>query len=106
MNRNALAMLLSDKFVNDRVVVIDRFDVPEGKTKQLRAILNRMPSKGHRVLLSLGQNDQNVIRAARNIPKTSFCAADSLNVLDLLDHEYLLLDKEAVKKIEDRFEQE
>lgn len=103
MKRAALAMVLSDKLVNNRIVVVDRFELPEGKTKHLRTLLSHMPSADHRVLLSMGSLDRNMLRAARNLPVTSYCAADSLNVIDLLNSEYLLLDKGALERIEQRF---
>lgn len=103
MKRAALAMVLSDKVANEKIVVIDQFDAAAGKTKQLSAILAKLPSAGHLVLLSLGASNSTVIRSAQNLAKTWYCAADSLNVVDLLKYEYLVMDKAAVEKIEHTF---
>lgn len=100
MKRVALAMVLSDKVVHNKVVVVDQFEVTTGKTKQLRDLLNALPSAGSRVLFSLGAANSTVIRAAQNLSKTGCCAADSLNVVDVLKYDYLVLDQAAIVKIE------
>lgn len=103
MKNAALAMVLSDKVANDKLVIVDQFDVKAGKTKQLRDILGKLPSSGHRVLLSLGGANSNVVRAAQNLATIGCCAADSLNVVDIIKHDYLVLDKAAVTTIENTF---
>lgn len=103
MKNTALAMALSDKLANDKLVVVDQFDVKAGKTKQLRDMLSKLPSAGHRVLISLGDANSNVVRAAKNLATTGCCAANSLNIVDILKHDYLVLDQSAVTKIETTF---
>ena len=103
MKRLALAMALSDKVANEKLLVIDDISVPAGKTKQLQTLFMQLPCKASVRLLALGAYDSNVIRAAQNAAATGYCAADSLNVVDLLKYEYVVLDKAAVAKIEDTF---
>lgn len=100
MKRLALAMALSDKVVNEKLVVVDTISIPAGKTKQLQALFTHLPCKSDVRLLALGAYDSNVIRAAQNAAATGYCAADSLNVVDVLKYEYVVLDKAAVSKIE------
>lgn len=99
MKQSALAMVLSDKVANDKMIVLDRFTIPAAKTKQLRSFLSTLPSAHHKVLLSLGQNDINVVRAGKNIPQLNFCSANSLNVVDLLNAEYLVIDVDGLEKL-------
>jgi len=51
-------------------------------------------------LIVLPTTDQKIIRAGRNIPKIKIIRADSLNVLDILSHQYLLISQGAIKMIE------
>lgn len=103
MKQAALAMVLSDKVANDKLVVLDQFTVPAAKTKQLRDALKALPSGASKTLLSLGDLDTNVVRAAQNLSKIAFCSANSLNVVDLLNYDYLVLDQAAVAKMEKAF---
>lgn len=100
MKQAALAMVLSDKAVNDKLVVVDAFTVSAAKTKQLKMVLNSLPCAHHGSLLSLAQADTTVVRAAQNIAKLGYCAADSLNVVDILKYEYLVIDQAALEKME------
>lgn len=104
MKQSALAMVLSDKVAHDKMIVVDHFTVSDGKTKQLKAALNSLPCAKQGSLLALAQLDSNLIRAAHNIAKLGYCAADSLNVVDLLKYEYVVLDQAAVKKIDTTFQ--
>jgi large subunit ribosomal protein L4 len=51
------------------------------------------------ILVILVDKDDNVVRAARNIPRVATIRVDSLNVVDLLKYKYLLVTKEGVKRI-------
>lgn len=104
MKQSALAMVLSDKVAHDKIIVVDHFTVSGGKTKQLKAVLNNLPCAKQGSLLALAQLDSNLIRAAHNIAQLGYCAADSLNVVDLLKYEYIVLDQAAVKKIDTTFQ--
>lgn len=103
MKQAALAMVLSDKVANDRLIVVDQFAVPAAKSKQLRDALKVLPSGSSKTLLALGEMDTNVVRAAQNLSKIGFCAANSLNVVDLLNYEYVVVDQAAVAKMEKTF---
>ncbi len=103
MKQAALAMVLSDKVTNDKLIVIDQFTIPAAKTKQLRDTMSQLPSAKQGSMLVLADLDTNVVRAAQNIAKLAYCAADSLNIVDLLKYEYVVLDQAAVKKIEDTY---
>jgi large subunit ribosomal protein L4 len=53
------------------------------------------------VLLVIGQEDQSLVLAARNIPGLTLMEASSLNVYDILRHETLLILEEQVSKIQE-----
>ncbi len=57
------------------------------------------------VLLVMPKKDQTVQRAARNIERLNIIAANSLNVVDLLKHQYLLMPVTAIEQIEKTFSQ-
>ena len=99
MKRQALLMCLSDKVANDKLIIIDQFSLPERKTKHMATLLNKLPSKKRRTLLALNVKDEIVLAAGRNLPQLTTLPANSLNVVDLLRHEYLLVPQAALSEL-------
>jgi large subunit ribosomal protein L4 len=103
MRRKALFMTLSDKVKENGFVVVDNLALPEIKTKDFFAILKKLPMKGLKgissTLVVLTAKNENINKSARNIKKVKTILADSLNVYDILKYNFLLIDKEGVKKI-------
>ena len=99
MKNKALRMVLSDKAKNNLLLVLDKFELAEAKTKNLAALLKKLPLKRQSVVISLAEKDEKVVKATKNLDKVDLLAANSLNVLDLLKREYLILDKAAVEKV-------
>jgi large subunit ribosomal protein L4 len=103
MRRKALLMVLSEKAKNNQLVILDKFDLEKGKTKEMAMSLLKLPCAKQATLIAMPDYDKKVFLAARNIKKTSVEDARNLNVLELLNHKYLLLTKESIKTIEKIF---
>lgn len=97
--RQALFMVLSDKATTNRLVVLEGWQAVSGKTKQIAALLAKLPTKKQSTLIASGAKDVNLVRATRNMLRVQTTLADSLNVIDLLKHKFLLIDKSGVAKI-------
>ena len=74
MKTAALKSALSQKVRQDEFIVIEDFALPEAKTKFMAAILKNFELKG-KTLLILPDNNQTIIRAARNIEGVSITKA-------------------------------
>ncbi|MGA2418262.1 MAG: 50S ribosomal protein L4 [Candidatus Staskawiczbacteria bacterium] len=103
MRRKALFMVLSEKAKDKTLVVLDKIELENGKTKEMASSLAKLPCKNTTTLIAMPDYDKKVFLAARNIKKTSIEDARNLNVLDLLNHKYLLLTKDSIKTIEKVF---
>lgn len=103
MRRKALFMVLSQKAKDKQLVVLDKIESEKGKTKEIALALAKLPCVKSATLIALPNYDKKVFMAARNINKTSVEDARNLNVLQLLNHKYLLLTKESIKTIEKTF---
>lgn len=102
MKRKALFMVLSEKAKNNSLVVLDKLEVENAKTKAMAEIIKKLPlSKGSRLILTNGE--KNIFLSARNIDKTGVLEARNLNILDLLNYKYLLVSEEAVGTIKKTF---
>lgn len=95
----ALCMVLTDKLKNEKIVLLEKLEIAEPKTKLLKSLLAKFPCTEKKNLISMVTNKNNVYTAGQNLKKLSFCAADSMNVVDLLNCEYLILDKAAITKL-------
>ena len=103
MRRKALFMLLSEKAKNKMLIVVDKFELEKGKTKEMAVSLSKLPCKNTSALIALPNYDKKIFLASRNIKKISIDEARNLNVLDLLNSKYLLMPKETIKTIEKTF---
>jgi len=103
MRRKALLMALSGKAKDQTVLVLDDLKIKEPKTKLIAKVFEKIiPDKGSALLILPGM-DKNLIKATRNINRTSVMQAKDLNVLDLLSYKYIVMPKEAVKVIKETF---
>ena len=103
MRRKALFMVLSQKAKDNQVIILDKIELEKGKTKEMAKSLAKLPCNNQATLIALPNYDKKIFLAARNIKKTFIEDARNLNVLELLNHKYLLLTKESIKTIESTF---
>lgn len=99
MKRKALFMVLTSKVKDNELILLDKLELKEPKTKLMTNVLEKVKSSKS-VLIVIPKSDANIIRAARNIPHIKTLLADSLNVIDLLSFKYLLMPEDAIKVIE------
>lgn len=103
MKRKAMFMVLSEKANNNLLVVLDKMGVDVPKTKKMAEMIKKLPAReGSRLIAYEGGNSK-VFLASRNIVKTGVLEIRNLNLVDLLNHKYLLTTKEGVKEIESTF---
>ena len=70
------------------------------KTKDFKGVLQAL-SVDSKALIVTADLDENVALSARNIPGVTIVTADGINVLDVLNHDKLILTKAAVEKVEE-----
>jgi len=103
MRRKALFMVLSKKAETKQIIVLDKIDLAQGKTKEMATSLAKLPCKNATILIATPGYDKKIFLASRNIKNTSIEDARNLNILQILNHKYLLITKEAIKTIEETF---
>jgi len=99
LKRLALKSVLTDKARNGQLVVLDSIDLPEIKTKSMVDVCVNL-ELGKSLFVMDGSNT-NVMLSARNIPSVKTAAVNTINVYDILNHENLVVTKEAVEKIQE-----
>lgn len=103
MKRKALLMCLSDRARDQKIVLLDKLELEEFKTKKFLEILNKLPNKGKKTLVILVDNNKKIVKSAANLPYVKTIEVRGLNVLDVLKHEYLMLPVVALREMENFF---
>ena len=98
MKRLALRGALTAKLADGAIRVIDRFGLEEIKTRDLLSILADLRADG-RVLVVAPATDERLILSARNLPEVEVILADSLNVVDLLNADVVLIEQPALARM-------
>jgi large subunit ribosomal protein L4 len=93
--RQALFMALTDKVQNKKLIVLDQLALPVIKTREFVKIIAKLPLKGT-ILVVLPKASQVLMKSVRNLPYAKTITADSLNVLEVVAHEYLLCPKDSL----------
>ena len=104
MNRRAkaaaLVSALSKKVADGELIVVDALTVKEGKTKEMVAFKKALHIE-KTALVVMDNNDELVIRAARNIEKFNTLPVAQISTYEVVANGKVILTKEAVKKIEE-----
>jgi large subunit ribosomal protein L4 len=101
MRRLAIRSVLSDKVANDNLIVVNDLSLEQPRTKDMLEILAKFPAAdGKRVLMMLPKRDENIVLSTRNIPSAKVQHVSSINVVELLKHDYVVMPVETVRWIE------
>ena len=98
--RLALKSVLSAKVAEGEMVVIDSIKMDAIKTADFRKFLTAVGVDGKAVVVT-PEVDQTIVKSARNIPGVMTTPASILSVYDILNAKYLVVDKDALAKIEE-----
>lgn len=99
MKKGAFVSALSTMAKENALVVVDQMNL-EPKTKEAVKALNAL-KLNRRVTVVTDGVCENALRAFSNIPEVSVTTADVLNTYDLVVSDYVLITKDAVKKLEE-----
>lgn len=96
--RLAIKSVLSQKLIDNDLIVLDKLTMSAPKTKELVSMLNGLNADGKVLIVS---DDNNVQLSARNLTKVNVVPVNGLNVEDAVNYGKLILDQDSVKKIEE-----
>lgn len=96
----ALRTALSDKVKNNKVKVIDKFELAEAKTKLAAKLLKDLGLSG-KTLIALAGENKIFTKAARNLKGVKILLAQDINIYDLLLAEWVVAEKGALARLEE-----
>jgi large subunit ribosomal protein L4 len=128
VKKQALLMSLSDKAANEKIILVDKMDLEKPKTKKFFEMLLNLKLRAKRekikgaakiksadekkikkskkvssILLVLPKKEDKIERSAKNIPSLTVISANSLNIVDVLSKQYILMPVDSLTAIEKTF---
>ena len=97
-----LKCALASKVVDGKLMILDEAKLEERKTKLFKLALDKL-GLGSVLIITGPEVDANLRLASRNLPHVDVLPAQGLNVYDILRRDSLVLTREALRKIEERF---
>ena len=96
----ALKMALTSKLQSSELLVLDKLELQEIKTRQFAEILKTLNLKN--ALIVTDKKDDKLELSSRNVPDVKVLRSEGLNVYDILKYHTLVLLEPAIKNIEER----
>ncbi len=100
VRRLAMKGALTSKVVDNDLVVLDKLELSEAKTRIVAQMLKDLGAD-RKALIVLPGRDEKVVRAAANLQGVKTAYVNTLNVLDILKYDKFIVTQEAVKMVEE-----
>jgi large subunit ribosomal protein L4 len=95
----ALRSALSSKLAEQKMTIVDAWELETHKTKTFRQTLTRLEKETPSILLVDNSSNVNLERASRNIDGVTLVPTNALEAYDLLRHDHLMMSREAAVKL-------
>jgi len=102
MKRQAVVSALSLKQENKQLKVLNDLSFKKPKTKEMVEILENLKLRG-KTLLVVIKSDENILKSTRNIAGLTVSLSENLNGYDLLKNANVLFVKDAIGKVQDKY---
>jgi len=99
--RKALLSSLNARLCEEMIKPVVKLEVKEPKTREFRQILSNL-DVGGKALIAVSEVTEDLKRSSNNLRRITMKEARSINARDVLLHECLVVEKEALEKIVER----
>lgn len=96
----ALKSALTHKFNDGELIVVDKLNIKDLKTKNVKNLIKTLNLEG-KVLFVTKDEAENLYMATRNLGYAGSIMVEDLNVLDIVNSDTLVCDEEAINYIEE-----
>ena len=100
VRRLAFKSALTAKLNAGEIIVVDKLELKEAKTKLMAETLKKLQAE-KKALVVLPEREENIVRAAANLPQAKVSYVNTLNVYDILNAGKLVLTKAAKESVEE-----
>lgn len=98
--KTAVKSLMSDRFKSGNLVVVDKFELEDFKTRSLVEILKNLNAYDKKVIVITEKQNDNLSIAGRNIPSVDVQTRTHVSVYDLINADMFVATKDAIKSLE------
>lgn len=99
----ALKSVLSDKVKNNDMIILDKLELKNGKTKEIINIFDNLNINSDKILIIIDKDDEVIKRAVHNLKNTMVITANKINTYDLVNYQKMLITKNALQIVEEVF---
>ena len=96
--KNALKAVLSRRFAEERILVVDRMELEGHKTRDLKAAVNALGIAGKTLFVD-SRDNETFARASRNVQAWKLVDSLAVNAYDVLAHGTVVLSKSAFSRV-------
>jgi large subunit ribosomal protein L4 len=100
VRRLALKMALSSKLKEEKILILNEFELDTIKTREFVKVMNALNTKN--ALIITEKKNENLELSARNVPQIKVLRVEGLNVYDILKYKNVVLLESSIKSIEGR----
>lgn len=100
VRRLALQSVLSQKVLENKLVVVDSLSFAAPKTQEFKQVLNNLKVDA-KTLLVLEENNENAYLSARNLPNVKVIDDSNVNVLDVVNYDTVIITQAALSTVEE-----
>lgn len=98
MRKLALSRALFERARDGEVLVIEKWELPERRTKHFDQLVGRIAPSGKILVVDDSWADQNIL-SARNIARLQLNEADNVNAFDFARYERIILSEKGMDKL-------
>ncbi|HEY3130117.1 MAG TPA: 50S ribosomal protein L4 [Acidobacteriota bacterium] len=99
--RGALRAALSSKLKDEKLTVVEDFKLDSHKTKDFRKILESFGFATRLLIVNHDQQNDNLLRGARNLSRVTLVDSSRINVYDVVSHDSLLFTRDAILRVQE-----
>ena len=100
MYKAAMRSVLSELLREDRLVVLEKFDIKQPKTREFKKLIEKI--KADSALIVNDKFDENLFLSSRNVKNMEYSDVTSINPVSLMKYEKVIMNVESLKIIEER----
>lgn len=100
VRRLAMKSVLSQALIDERIKVLDKFELSDIKTKEVINTINNLKVEGS-ALIIMSEPNLNVEKSAANIKDVKTALVNTMNVFDLLKYENIIFTNSAVNEVQE-----
>lgn len=100
VRRLAMKSAFTSKAQADEIIVLDSLKLAAPKTKEMVKVLRALGAT-KKALVLVAEKDEDLLRAANNIPGVTVVLVNTINVYEILRHDAFIMTQDAVRQVEE-----